>query len=386
MADFLFSDGRPLSLIEKFSRINWALLALIAALAAIGTASLYSTAGGSMQPWAEAHAQRFLLAAGLAIGISVVNVRVWASFANPAYVLALGLLCLVPIIGSSNMGARRWIEAGGLTVQPAEIMKVALVLALARYFHWLKPAQVSRPRNVLLALVMIGVPVVLILRQPDLGTAVLLAFVGLGVMFAAGVSIFYFLGGALGVAAASPVIWMSLHDYQKKRIEIFLNPEADPLGAGYHITQSKIAFGAGGVSGRGFLNGSQSQLGFLPEKHTDFVFTMFGEEWGLIGCLAVLALYAAIVLMLLVMAISARSEFARLVIVGTGLLIFTHMFINIAMVTGLVPVVGVPLPFVSYGGSSIATLMICVGLALSAQVHSQERLIQGRGGPNGPFW
>jgi rod shape determining protein RodA len=388
MADFLFTDARPLALTEKFLRINWVLLAAIACLAAIGTMSLYSTAGGQMQPWAQTHALRFIFAAGVAIGIALINVRVWAALANPLYLATLGLLFLVPLIGNTVMGARRWVEFAGLTVQPSEMMKVGLVIALARYFQWLGPNAVSRPRNVAIALLIIALPVVLTLRQPDLGTGVLFAIVGLGIMFAAGVSIFYFLAGGVGAALLSPVIWWNLHDYQRKRVETFLNPDADPLGASYHITQSKIAFGSGGVSGRGFLNGTQSQLGFLPEKHTDFIFTMFGEEWGLLGCLLVLALFALVALSLLIMAIGARSEFARLIIVGTGLLIFTHMFINVAMVTGLVPVVGVPLPFVSYGGSSITTLMICIGLAMSAHVHVNERLLRLRKGPGwaGAFW
>jgi len=374
MADFLFSDGRSRTLTEKFARVNWTLLLAIAALVGIGTVSLYSTANGSFQPWAEAHALRFIICAGLAITIAFVGPKVWMSLAAPIYLIALIALALVPWFGSEALGATRWIGIGGVKFQPSEIMKVGLVLALASLYQVLPAKDVSKPRYIIVALLIIAVPVILTLRQPDLGSAVLFAVVGLAVVFAAGVSIWYFIVGGGSILALVPLIWANLHGYQRQRVETFLNPEAEPLGAGYHIIQSKIAFGAGGLSGRGFMRGTQSQLDFLPEKHTDFIFTMIGEEWGFVGCCLILMLFGFILINLLWLALRAKSPFARLISFGTGIVIFTYMFINIAMVTGLVPVVGVPLPFVSYGGSSMVTLMVCVGLAMSAYVHDNERL------------
>lgn len=377
MADFMFTDGRARTLTEKFARVNWMLLLAIACLVAIGTVSLYSTADGSLHPWAQVHALRFVICAGLAITIALISPKVWMSLAIPIYLIALTALALVPWFGVEALGAKRWIGIGGLKFQPSEIMKIGLLLALAFFYQKLPAEKVSRPRYVALALLIIAVPVVLTLRQPDLGSAVLFAVVGLAVLYAAGVSIFYFLAGGATVLALGPLIWANLHDYQRQRIETFLNPEADPLGAGYHIIQSKIAFGAGGFSGRGFMRGTQSQLDFLPEKHTDFIFTMIGEEWGFIGCSLILVLFAFVLVHLVWLSLRAKSPFARLISFGASMIIFTYMFINIAMVTGLVPVVGVPLPFVSYGGSSMATLMVCIGMAMSVHVHDNERLTLG---------
>ena len=378
MDDFLFSDGRSRTLTEKFARVNWTLLLAIAALVAIGTVSLYSTADGSFHPWAEAHALRFIVCAGAAITIALIAPQVWMTLAAPIYIVALGALALVPWFGAEVMGATRWISVGGVKFQPSEIMKIGLLLALASYYQWLPSDKISRPRYVAVAILIIAVPVALTLRQPDLGSAVLFGVVGLAVVFAAGVSIWYFLIGGGGVLALTPIIWSNLHAYQRQRVETFLNPEADPLGSGYHIIQSKIAFGAGGLSGRGFMKGTQSQLDFLPEKHTDFIFTMIGEEWGFIGCGLILMLFALILINLLWLGLRTKSPYARLITFGAGMVIFTYMFINMAMVTGLVPVVGVPLPFVSYGGSSMVTLMVCVGLAMSAHVHDNERLDRNR--------
>ena len=378
MSDFLFTDGRARTLTEKFARVNWTLLLAIAALVAIGTVSLYSTADGSLHPWAQVHALRFVVCAGLAITIALISPKVWMPLAVPIYLIALVALALVPWFGIEALGAKRWIGVGGLKFQPSEIMKIGLLLALAFLYQKLPAESVSRPRYVALALLLIAVPVVLTLRQPDLGSAVLFAVVGLAILYAAGVSIFYFLAGGAAILALGPLIWANLHDYQRQRIETFLNPDADPLGAGYHIIQSKIAFGAGGLSGRGFMRGTQSQLDFLPEKHTDFIFTMIGEEWGFIGCSLILVLFAVVLIHLVWLALRAKSPFARLISFGAGVTIFTYMFINIAMVTGLVPVVGVPLPFVSYGGSSMVTLMVCVGMAMSVHVHDNERLGLGR--------
>ena len=279
----MFGSRPRQSLGQKLWRIPWTVVLLVALVAAAGTATLYSVAGGSLEPWASRHAARFLLGLGVALAIALVPLDVWLRLAYPAYALALALLLVVPLAGIEVLGARRWLGIGSFTLQPAEIMKVALVAALARYYQWLPWSRVSRPLWVALPLMMIAVPVVLTLKQPDLGTATLFAGVGLGLMMLAGVSALYALFGGVAAIALAPMVWTSLHAYQRRRIEIFLDPDKDPLGAGYHIAQSKIALGSGGLSGRGYIQGTQSQLDFVPEKHTDFIFTMFAEEWGFVG-------------------------------------------------------------------------------------------------------
>jgi rod shape determining protein RodA len=352
-------------------------LLLAALLVAAGAVALFSVAGGSYQPWAAQHVTRFLVMSAIALAIGLVPLRVWFQLAFPAYGLALILLAIVPVAGVEAMGAQRWLSLMGFQFQPSELMKLALVAALARFLHVVPAHQISAPRHVLTAIAMIALPAALILRQPDLGSAVLVTLIGLILMFLAGVSLIYFGLGGVMVGYALPFFIASLHDYQRRRLTTFLDPESDPTGAGYHILQSKIALGSGGISGKGFLQGTQSQLDFLPEKHTDFVFTMLGEEWGYVGSLALLLLYAALLLQLARMALQAESRFAKLLISGSLVTMFLYVFINVAMVTGLVPVVGVPLPLVSYGGTSLATIMIGLGLAISAHVHVREEL--GRG-------
>ena len=367
----------PQTIGAKLMRIHWPVAALLCLLAGIGLSALYSVAGGSFSPWAERHALRFIVTLGFVIAIALTPLRLWLWLAVPTYALALGLLVLVPLVGTEALGAKRWLSLGGIIFQPAELMKVALVLVLARYYQWLGARSVSQPHWVILPLLLIAAPVVLTLKQPDLGTAVLFAVVGLSLMFLAGVSVLYFIGGGLSCVFLAPMIWQRLHDYQRRRIEIFLDPEKDPLGAGYHITQSKIALGSGGVSGKGFMQGTQSQLNFLPEKHTDFIFTTFAEEWGFAGAVGLLGLYVVLFLMVLSMAFSCRSQFARLIIAGAGLILFLYSFINIAMVSGLVPVVGVPLPLVSYGGTSMTTIMIALGVAMCAFVNRSQGVRRG---------
>ncbi len=380
---YTFGAIKPDTLVEKLWRVHWPVLVLVAAVAAIGTGALYSVAGGSFQPWAERHALRFLIAFALVVAMAVVRPEVWLKAAYPAYALALVLLLLVPFIGVEALGARRWIGFGSLTFQPSELMKLALIAGLARYYQWLPVSQVSLPKRVAIPLLMIAIPVALTLRQPDLGSAALFGVLGMSLMFLAGVSSLYFVAAGAAIVAASPLVWSNLHDYQRRRVEIFLDPEKDPLGAGYHITQSKIALGAGGVSGKGYMQGTQSQLDFVPEKHTDFIAAMLGEEWGFAGLLLLLTLYGLILLMMLSMAWRCQNRFGRLLIAGTAMTLFVYVFINIAMVTGLVPVVGVPLPLVSYGGTSMMTLMIGLGLAMSGYVHGQEAI---RRDEVGRFW
>jgi rod shape determining protein RodA len=367
---------------EKLWRIHWIALAMTCVIAAVGTVTLYSVSGGSFQPWAERHTLRFLIALALVIAMALVRLEVWIKLAYPAYAVALVMLALVPLVGVEALGAKRWIDVGPLSFQPSELMKFALVAALARYYLWLPEERVGRWPYVLLPLLMIAVPVLLTLKQPDLGSAIIFMALGLALLFLAGVPLRYFIVGAVLAVAAMPVVWSGLHDYQRRRIEVFLDPGKDPLGAGYHITQSKIALGAGGISGKGFMQGTQSQLDFVPEKHTDFIASIIGEEWGFAGLLVLLAAYATLIAVMTAMALRTGNRFARLVIAGSTMSFFIYVFVNLAMVTGLVPVVGIPLPLVSYGGTAMMTLMVGLGLAMSAYVHGREP----RRGEIGPFW
>lgn len=354
---------------ERLALVSWPLVALVTLLGLIGYALLYSAAGGSHTPWAVRHGARLAAMLVLALAIAVLDIRRLFRAAYPAYAILLALLVAVEVAGEINKGARRWIDLGIVQLQPSELMKLALVLALARYFHATFLEEVRRPLVLLPPVLMILLPVALVLKQPDLGTAVMLGVVGVTMLFLGGVALWKFLlvGGL--AAAALPVAWSQLHDYQRQRVYTFLDPESDPLGSGYHIIQSKIAIGSGGVWGRGYLQGSQAQLSFLPEKHTDFAFTMLAEEAGLVGAVVVLVLVLAVVLAGLAVALRAESQFTRLLAAGVTCNFALYALINVAMVTGLIPVVGVPLPLVSYGGTSMLTVMVGLGLLLNAQVN-----------------
>ncbi|MEZ5844262.1 MAG: rod shape-determining protein RodA [Hyphomicrobiaceae bacterium] len=369
--------GRAPSLAVKLASVPWPLVAVVALIAAVGVLQLHSVAGGSASPWAERHAGRFALGLIVILAAALIPLSFWIRLAYPLYAISLVMLVLVPLVGIESMGARRWLGAGTMSFQPSEVMKIAIVLALARYYQWLAPGRVSHPLYVALPLLLIFVPVVLVLRQPDLGTAVLLMATGLALMLLAGVNLAYFVAAAAGALLVAPHLWAGLHDYQRRRIEVFLDPGLDPLGAGYHITQSKIALASGGLTGRGFGEGTQSQLDFLPEKHTDFIFTMLAEEWGMVGAFAVLALYAVAIVMLWRMAMRCESRFARLLIAGNATVLFLYVLVNVAMVSGLIPVVGVPLPLISYGGTAMTTVLAGLGLAAGAYVHRQTRLRPG---------
>jgi rod shape determining protein RodA len=375
---------RPQLLLKtKLVALNWPFLLVITSITLVGVLALYSVAGGSLDPWASRHVARYCIGLGLLFAVVLVDIRWWLRAAYPLYFVALILLALVIVIGVESGGAKRWLGWGEFSFQPSEMMKIALVLAIARYYQWLSPRQVSWPWAVIPPLLMIGVPVVLALDQPDLGTAALFGIVGCGLLFLAGVSWLYFLGGLAGIIAVMPHVWEKLHDYQKERILTFLDPERDPSGSGYHILQSKIAIGSGGFAGKGLMQGTQTQLNFLPEKHTDFIFTMFSEEMGFIGAAILLALYLIALGFITYMALRCRSTFPRLVAAGMGLCLFAYVFINVAMVTGLVPVVGVPLPLVSYGGTSMLTMMVGLGFVLNAHVN---RMVLIRREELGPFW
>ncbi|SET32301.1 rod shape-determining protein RodA [Oceanicella actignis] len=370
----------PATLGAKLLRFNWALLLLVTAVACVGFLMLYSVAGGRLEPWSARQMVRFAMGVALMMAIAMIHVRFWRAMAPLAYLGGLALLAAVELFGSVGMGAQRWIDLGFVQLQPSEAMKIALVMALARYYDWLDRDKVSRPLWLLPPLAMIALPMALVLKQPDLGTALLLGAGGAVVMFLAGVSWWYFIAAAAAGAGAVAAVmasrgteWQLLKDYQYRRIEVFLDPSSDPLGAGYHITQSKIAFGSGGLTGRGFMQGTQARLNFLPEKHTDFIFTTLAEEFGHVGSLALLGLYALIVLFCTASMLSNRDRFGALMTGGLTATFFFFFAVNMAMVMGLAPVVGVPLPLVSYGGSAMLVLMIAFGLIQSAHVHRPRR-------------
>jgi len=369
-----FHQNPEMSLGQKLLQVNWGLILVITLLAGIGCVMLYSAANGQMEPWAARQALRYAAGLGLTLVIALIDVRVLFRWAWLAYLGALALLIAVEVMGTVGMGAQRWIDLKVMQLQPSELMKVAMILALARYFHGLSEEEIARPLNLIPPLLVLAAPVVLVVQQPDLGTAVMLAMVAGALFFAAGVRLWKF-GVLAGLAAvAVPVAWQMLHGYQKQRILTFLDPSRDPLGAGYHITQSKIALGAGGLFGKGFLQGSQSHLNFLPEKQTDFIFTMLAEEFGMVGGLGLLGLFTVVFAYGLLIALRSRSHFGRLLALGLTVNLFLYVFINIAMVMGLIPVVGVPLPLISYGGTAMLAAMISFGLLISVHVHREIRI------------
>jgi len=354
---------------DKIWQINWSLVLLITAVACVGFATLYSAARGQIEVWALKQMVRFAMGMAILFAVALVDIRFWMRQAYTLYLIAMVLLVAVQIRGTIGMGAQRWIDLGFIQLQPSELMKIALVLSLARYFHGATYQEVGRPLFLIPPLVMVLAPVGLVLKQPDLGTGMMLMMSSGAMFFMAGVRLWKFGVLIAGGMAVVPVAWNFLHDYQKKRLVIFLNPDEDPLGAGYHITQSKIALGSGGLLGKGFMQGTQSRLDFLPEKQTDFIFTMFAEEWGMMGGLFLLALYVLLVAYGYAIALRCRSHFGRLVALGITTTFFLYFFINTAMVMGLVPVVGVPLPLISYGGTAMLSLLFGFGLVMSAYIH-----------------
>ena len=358
-----------LTLGHKLISINWLLVILIVMVAGVGFAMLFSAAGGNIDPWAKRQIVRFGVAFGIMIVVATINIRIWLRYAYALYFLALALLVAVEVAGHVGMGAQRWISLGFVNIQPSELMKIFLILALARYYNASAIEDIGRISRLFVPIMLTVAPTVLILRQPDLGTAIMVALTGAVVLFLAGVRLWKFVVVGIAGLAAAPIAWQFLHEYQKKRVLTFLNPETDPLGAGYQIIQSKIALGSGGLMGKGFMQGPQSHLHFLPEMQTDFIFTMLAEEFGLAGGLALIILYALILTYGMIIAARSRNQFGRLVASGITSTFFFYVFINIAMVTGLIPVVGVPLPLVSYGGTVMLTLMIGFGLVIGVGVY-----------------
>jgi len=365
---------RELTLAGKFRGIQWGLLLLLGLIAAIGFAMLYSAANGEFQPWASRQMIRFGVVLLAVLAVALIDVKYWFRAAYWIYAAALLLVVAVDLRGIIGMGAQRWIAIGSFQLQPSEVMKIALVLALARYFHCLPPENIGRLRYLLVPALMIALPVLLVLKQPDLGTAMMLLAAGGALLFLAGVPVWIFALAAAGALVAAPLAWSMLRGYQKSRLLTFLDPERDPLGAGYHILQSKIALGSGGLFGKGFLQGTQSHLSFLPEKQTDFIFTMIAEEFGLIGGVVLLALYLAVIVYAFAIALRSRSRFGRLLGLGIATNFFLYAFINTAMVTGLIPVVGVPLPLISYGGTAMIAVLIGFGMVMNVGIHRDVRI------------
>ncbi|MDO5643112.1 MAG: rod shape-determining protein RodA [Paracoccus sp. (in: a-proteobacteria)] len=362
--------------IRKLFALNWPLVFLLAAVSSAGFLMLYSIAGGNADIWARPQMERFAAGMTLMIGLGFVPIWFWRGISVAAYVVCLLLLVAVDLFGHIGMGAQRWLDLGPIKLQPSELMKVALVLLLAAYYDWLDIGKVSRLIWVLIPVILILIPTALVLQQPDLGTSIMLLMGGGIVMFAAGVSLWYFgaviaagVGVVWAVMASRGTPWQLLHDYQFRRIDTFLDPTQDPQGAGYNIIQAQIALGSGGWSGRGFMEGTQSRLNFLPEKHTDFIFTSLAEEFGFVGAGSLLLLYTLIVGFCLYSALTNRDRFASLLTIGVAGTFFLYFAINMAMVMGLLPVVGAPLPLVSYGGTAMMILLMAFGIVQSAHVH-----------------
>ena len=362
--------------LRKVLYLNWPLVVLVSAVSAVGFLILYSIAGGNIEQWAEPQMKRFAAGMVLMFGIAFVPIWFWRNMAGLAYGISILLLLAVEFFGVVGMGAQRWLDIGPLRLQPSELMKVTMVMMLAAYYDWLDTKRVSRPLWVLIPVLMIVIPTFLVVIQPNLGTSLMLLMGGAAVMFAAGVSIWYFaavaalvIGAVVAVFTTRGTPWQFLHDYQYRRIDTFLDPSADPLGAGYNIMQAKIALGSGGWGGKGFMQGTQSRLNFLPEKHTDFIFTTLGEEFGFVGAASLLLLYGLILFFCFTSAVQNKDRFSQLLIIGLAANFFFYLAVNLSMVMGMAPVVGVPLPFLSYGGSVMLVLLVAFGLIQSAHIH-----------------
>lgn len=362
------------NIFHKLRAVDPIFLLLITTIAVLGWVTLYSAAHGSISPWASRQIIRYGIGVLIFLSVAVVDLRLWLSASYTIYAVALVLLIGVEVMGFVGLGARRWIDLYIIQIQPSELMKVALVLVLARIIHDTPLQELNRLRTILKFAIVVILPVILVMRQPDLGTAMILLMLTAMMTFIGGVRLRYFLAAGAAGLTALPILWSFLHDYQRRRVLVFLNPESDPSGSGYHITQSKVALGSGGLWGKGFMQGTQAHLSFLPERQTDFIFTMFAEEMGLMGATVLLCLYAAVIFYGYWMAMRCTYLYARLVALGVISIFFLYVAINTGMVSGLLPVVGVPLPLFSYGGTSLLTIMIGFGLLQSASIHREKRL------------
>lgn len=365
--------------IRRAQTMHGGLLTLILLLCGLGLAMQFSASGGDVRVFALPQAVRIILGLGLMLVIAIAPTPTLYRAAYPAYLICVVLLIIVELMGIIGMGAQRWIGVGAFNIQPSEMMKLGIILALARYFHAASLEGARHYLVLIIPVILTLVPMGLILKQPNLGTATICGIIAFSMCFMAGIRWYYFAAAIGSVAGSVPIVYHFLHDYQKRRVMTFLNPDSDPLGAGYNIIQSKIAIGSGGFWGKGLLKGSQGQLDFLPEKQTDFIFTMLAEELGFLGSLFLVALYAALLFFAMMLAVRCRHAFGRLIAAGVAAMLFIHAFINMAMVMGMIPVVGVPLPFLSYGGSfMLATLMAC-GLLMHVYLNRELQLPKGRG-------
>ena len=352
------------------AQLPWKTILLLFVMASFGFIVLYSAAGGSLSPWAGLHMARFGVFLAMAVVMSRFNETFWKTMAFPTYIIIVILLIGVELIGAVRGGSQRWLNLGFIRLQPSELMKVAMILAVARFYDLLPPSRIRTWGAIWPLFALLAVPCALILLQPDLGTTITVFVGALTVAFLAGLPLRLFIGGGVAVAILAPIAYFfALEEYQQRRVTTFLNPENDPLGSGYHISQSKIAIGSGGLFGKGFLNGTQSHLDYLPEGHTDFVFATMAEEWGLMGGLVVLFCFFLLFRWGLGVAMKAQTRFSQLTAAGLTVTIFFYVAINLMMVMGLAPVVGIPLPFLSHGGSSMMTIMICVGILMSIDRH-----------------
>lgn len=373
MANLLEMPGEA-NFFQKLRYVNWGLVVLITMFAGIGFAALYSAAGGNFEPWASKQMVRFAVFLVVAIGIALIDIKIWYRAAYPLYGICLILLLIVEVMGHVGMGAQRWINLGFIQLQPSELMKLCVVLALSRYFHNATREDVRNLRFLFVGSLFLIAPFLLVATQPDLGTASVITFVGIAIFFLAGAPLWIFIVAGIVACASMPMGYMLLHDYQKNRVLTFLDPERDPLGIGYHITQSKIALGSGGWEGKGFLQGTQSKLNFLPEKQTDFIFTLWIEEWGFFGGLMIFTLIGLILAYGAWISLRCRHAFGRMMAFGLMVNFSIYCFVNIAMVMGLIPVVGVPLPMISYGGTAMMSVLIGFGLMMCCNVHKDSKI------------
>lgn len=363
------------SILQKIANLNWLLIFLIFLLSITGILMLYSAAGGIFKPWLIKQIIYFIIFFPAMIIIALIDIRFWFKTSYLAYALGVILLITVSIKGYNSMGATRWFKIAGITIQPSEITKLFAIMALAKYFYDIEADDIQKSRYITIPILIISVPALLVLDQPDLGTAIILVLAGVSVLFMAGVRIWKFVAAGITALIAIPFLWyFVLYDYQKSRVLTFLKPDSDPTGAGYNITQSKIAIGSGGITGKGYLNGTQGQLDFLPERQTDFIFTMLTEELGFVGGVATIILYSIIIYLGTIIALRSKHQFGKLLAIGVVNIFFLHMFINMGMVMGLLPVVGTPLPLISYGGTITATMLISFGLLLNVDLHKNTTI------------
>lgn len=371
--------SEKISILQKLVRLNWLLILIFSAVICSGWIMLYSAADGNLYPWAYKQIIRFSVLFPVMIIIALIPIRTISKIAYPAYFIVLITLISTEFFGTTAMGATRWIKIGPLNLQPSELMKICVVLALAKYFHQITHSKVKKIIYLIPPILIVFTPALFVLKQPDLGTSLIIIITGGMLFFASGVRLWKFVVVICMILAATPLIWSNMHSYQKKRVTTFLNPENDPMGGGYNLLQSKIAIGSGGFSGKGFLQGTQSQLSFLPEKQTDFIFTMLAEEFGFLGSVTLILFYFVIIAIGIFIAITAQSFFGKLLAMGLTNIFFLHVFINIGMVMGLMPIVGAPLPLLSYGGTIMMTMMVSFGLILNVQLHSDEMLENRKG-------